>query len=329
LTTRYIIDEFEFPMGASAGIALCPDHTTSPTDLLAYADTAMFVAKDKKLGHTVYTPDMTERLVEYRIMQEQLSRALDRNEFFLVYQPQVQLATGKVIGVEALLRWRHGGQVISPARFVPLLEKSREIIAVGRWIVRDACRQLREWNDAGYDVSVSINLSAVQFNDNDFFRYITSPIEEFQLDPRQLDFEITESLLVDDVNQATQRLTQLKMLGVSISIDDFGTGYSSLAYLRQFPLDRLKIDRAFVKDIPDDDDGVIARSIVVLAKALGLKVLAEGVETKAQLEFLQSLDCDECQGYLLNPPASAEEASKFFAIANPSSQLPLHLAVLA
>ncbi len=307
LTRRYSIDEFEFPLGASVGLAICPDDTQSDTDLLTYADTAMFHAKENRLGFSRYQACMTERLVEARTMQEKLSQALELNEFFLLYQPQVNVATGKIIGVEALLRWYHEGQVISPVRFIPILEASREIVPVGRWIIEESCRQLREWNDAGFDIEVSINLSAVQFGDDDLIESISDALKKHDLNAEKLDFEITESLLVDDVQEAIERLTQIKSLGSSISIDDFGTGYSSLAYLQQFPLDRLKIDRAFVKDYPETDDGVIATSIVALAKALGLKALAEGVETDSQLQLMKSLDCDEFQGYLYSRPVKGED----------------------
>ena len=307
LTERYEVDEFDFPMGASIGIALCPDDSKSATDVLSFADTAMFFAKENQLGFASYVPEMTKRLVEYRAMQEQLSHALQRDEFFLVYQPKVCLDSGVMTGVEALLRWRHGGEVISPVQFIPLLEKSREIIPVGRWIIREACRQQKAWSDAGIDLEVAINVSSIQFNDERFIEAIAEPITEFDIDPKKLDFEITESLLIDDVAQAVDRLKQIKQIGASVSIDDFGTGYSSLAYLRQFPLDTLKIDRAFVKDIPDGDDGVIAMSIVALSKAIGVKVLAEGVETQEQLDFLKSIDCDSYQGFFFSRPVAAEE----------------------
>jgi len=312
LTQRYVLDHADFPLGASVGYSLFPDHATSDKDLLAYADTAMFHAKENQLGFASYERPMTDRLVEYRTVQEKLSRALELQEFFLVYQPQVNIASGAVIGVEALLRWRHNVEVIPPFRFIHLLEKSREIIPVGRWIIREACRQLSVWNRAGFDVEVSINVSAIQFAAPDFYESIADPIREFGLNPTKLDFEITEGLLIDDVPQTVLKLNQIKELGVKISIDDFGTGYSSLAYLRQFPIDRLKIDRAFIKDIPHADDGVIASSIIVLAKSLGLNVIAEGVETEAHLQFLRAHDCEEYQGYLLSPPVSPDEVTQFF-----------------
>ena len=312
LTQRYVLDEAEFPLGASVGFSLCPDHTESDQELLSYADTAMFYAKDNRLGYACYESDMTDRLVEYRTTQEQLSHALEREEFFLVYQPQVNLRTGEVIAVEALLRWHHDGEVIPPYRFIHLLEQSREIIPVSKWVVHESCRQLATWTAEGYDVGISINVSAVQFNDVDFCQSVANSIREFGVDATKLDCEITEGLLIDDVQQAVATLNQIKEMGISISIDDFGTGYSSLSYLRQFPIDRLKIDRAFIKDIPDSDDGLIAASIIVLAKALELKVLAEGAETDAHIEFLKSHDCDEFQGYYLSRPVTAEEVVALF-----------------
>lgn len=314
LNRTYAINEFEFTMGASVGIALYPDHTHCATELLAFADTAMFCAKEKRIGFEVYDPNMTKQLIEHRNMQEKLSRALANNEFFLLYQPQVDIATQRVIAVEALVRWRHQGTVIPPVIFIPLLEKSREIIAVGQWIIREACRQLKVWEESGYDVGVSINLSSVQFNDPSFESNVLAPLMQSGVDARKVDFEITESLLIDDVNSATQRLLQLKETGATISVDDFGTGYSSLAYLRHFSLDRLKIDRAFVKDYPETDDGLIAKSIISLSSALGLKVLAEGVETQAQLEFLRLNCCDEYQGYFMSPPMPAEDVAKLFSL---------------
>lgn len=312
LTRRYVLDQVEFPLGVSVGYALCPDHTASDRELLAFADTAMFHAKEHRLGHVCYEPDMTNRLVEYRKVQEHLSHALERNEFFLLYQPQVDVRTEEVIGVEALLRWRHDGEVIPPCRFIKLLEESREIIPVSRWIVREACRQLAEWTVAGYDVSISINISAVQFKDEDFCRIVADSIEEFGVDPKKLDIELTEGMLIDDIEQAVSRLNTIKEMGISISIDDFGTGYSSFAYLRQLPIDRLKIDRTFIKDIPEADDGEIASTLIVLAKALGLKVLAEGVETQAHLAFLKDRDCDEYQGFYLSRPVSPEQVVEHF-----------------
>jgi len=312
LTQRYHLTDDNFQLGTSVGYSLFPAHATSDMELLAFADTAMFHAKENQLGFSIYQREMTERLVEYRTVQEKLSRALEKDEFFLVYQPQVDLESGEVFGVEALLRWRHNAEVIPPFRFIHILEKNREIVPVSKWIIREACRQLAAWNSEGYDIEISINVSAVQFADPDFYDSIAEPIREFDVDASKLDFEITEGLLIEDVKSTTFKLRQLKMLGASISVDDFGTGYSSLAYLRQFPIDRLKIDRAFIKDIPETDDGVIASSIIVLAKSLDLKVIAEGVETEDHLRFLKSHDCGQYQGFYLSPPVSPEEVRQFF-----------------
>ena len=313
LTQRYVLREAEFPLGASVGFALCPEHTQSDEELLAFADTAMFHAKENRWDYACYERQMTDRLIEYRTTQEQLSFALERDEFFLVYQPQVDFRNDRVIGVEALLRWRHDGKTISPGKFVPLLEQSREIIPVGRWIIRESCRQLAAWDAAGYGVEISLNVSAIQFNDPEFCPTVADAIREFGVDATKLDLEITEGLLIDDVAEAIDKLNEIKDMGISVSVDDFGTGYSSLAYLRQFPIDRLKIDRAFIKEIPDQDDGVIAASIIVLAKALGLKVLAEGVETEEQVAFLKAHDCDQYQGYYRSRPLSGEQIARHFA----------------
>jgi diguanylate cyclase (GGDEF)-like protein len=323
LTHRYRLGDDEFPMGASVGYCICPDHAVTDKDVLAYADTAMFHAKEHRLGHARYEREMTDRLVEYRTVQEKLSLALERNEFFLVYQPQVNIDSKQVIGVEALLRWRSDGEIVPPIRFIHLLERSREILPVSNWIIRQACRQLAIWDAGGFRVKISVNVSPLQFNDPNFFQCVTNSVTEFGVDPSLLDFEITEGLLIDDVAMAAAKLQQLKDMGASISVDDFGTGYSSLSYLRQFPIDRLKIDRAFIKDIPDNDDGVIASSIIVLAKSLRLEVLAEGVETEEQLQFLKAQDCDEYQGYFFSRPVSADEVSVFFKAADPKPSGPV------
>ncbi len=320
LKKRYVFEDVDFPLGSSVGIALCPDDTHDAAKLQIFSDTAMFRAKEARMGFAHYDASMTDQLNEFRTLQEHLLSALEREEFFLVYQPQVCMATGKVVGAEALLRWRRDGEVISPARFIPILEKTREIINVGQWIIWEACRQLHTWEQMGINIEMSINVSPVQFKDDNFNPSIERSMNEFGIQASKLDFEITESLLIEDVDQAIAKLVRLKKIGAKISIDDFGTGYSSLAYLRQFPLDRLKIDRTFVKDIPLADDGVIASSIVALSKAIGVKVLAEGVETAEQLEYLKSLDCDEYQGYFYSRPLPADEFEAFMDDSNRNIQ---------
>jgi diguanylate cyclase (GGDEF)-like protein len=319
----FSLDKAECHMDASLGIALCPAHTQCPTELLAYADTAMFCAKSKRSGIEVYNPEMTRSLIENRKTQDRLSRALGRNEFYLVYQPQVCLNSGRILSVEALIRWKHNGEVIPPVAFIPLLERTGDIVPVGSWVLCQAGEQLRQWSEAGLDIGISINLSSVQFTDQYFEQNVVDPLRRLGSLAQRVDFEITESLLVQDLNSTAARLRQLRDVGATISIDDFGTGYSSLAYLRQLPLDRLKIDRAFVKGIPEDDDGLIAKSITVLAHAMGLRVLAEGVETDDQLNFLKSINCDEYQGYFMSPPIPAEEISRL--VTRNLTSLPSHL----
>lgn len=311
LCERYFLADNEFQLGASVGVALYPEHATSSNDLLAFADTAMYQAKENGLGVCGYQDELTKQLVIRTKMQNRLASGLNQNEFFLVYQPQSELDTGRVVGVEALLRWNCDGEVVSPGEFIPLLERSRLIIPVGRWLVREACRQLREWTDTGYDVRISVNVSVVQFHDVDFFDSVSEAIDEFDVDPRRLDFEVTEGVLIENFSEVVQRLTQLKEKGATISIDDFGTGYSSLAYLRQLPLDKLKIDRAFVKDIPNKDDGTIASSIIALAQALDLRIVAEGVETQEQLDFLRRHHCDQYQGFFHSRPVKASEVTQY------------------
>lgn len=314
IVKRYVLEEVEVTLGASVGYCRCPEQATTAEDVLSFADTAMFHAKANGMGYINYHPAMTKDLVQYRKLQDKLAYALERDQFFLVYQPQINLRTMQITGVEALLRWSDNGTIISPFHFISALEKSREIIPVGKWIIQEACRQQAKWAAEGHDINVSLNVSPLQFNDQSFIETIQSAYDSSGVDPVKMDFEITESLLISDVDGATEVLRQIKALGSSISIDDFGTGYSSLSYLRQFPISRLKIDRAFVKDFPDADDGLVASCIIVLAKSLGLTVLAEGVETQPQLDFLKQHDCDEFQGYYCSEPRLPNDVAKLFPV---------------
>ena len=317
LVDRYNLSDVEVTLGTSVGFALCPKHTSTSTDILSFADTAMYHAKKNKQRVSRYEPEMTQRLRENRLSNERLAFAIEREEFKLQYQPLVDVASGKIFGAEALLRWHRDGEQISPAHFVPLLEATGRIVTVSKWVINEACRQLAQWREHGLDIVVSINVSPLQFKDDDFIDSILSPLEAYKLAPSQLDLEITEGILIEDVAQVIDKLLEVKEIGCNISIDDFGTGYSSLAYLRQFPIDKLKIDRAFVADIPDSDDGVIAKSIILLAEQLGLDVLAEGIETAEQLEFLVRNGCNSFQGYYFAHPLNPED---LFEIAKQSNQ---------
>ena len=307
LTARYHLSEIELTLGTSVGFALCPDHAQTGKHVLSFADTAMYHAKRNNQNVARYRSEMTDRLSANRLMNDQLAVALDRDEFYLEYQPQFNANSGKMVGAEALLRWRHESEVISPARFVPLLENTGRIVEVSKWLLREVCRQQAQWKKLGHDKIVSVNISALQFIDDDFVESVVRPLTEFDVAPNRIELEITERILIDNVDQVIEKLKQLSRLGCRISIDDFGTGYSSLAYLHQFPLDKLKIDREFVKDIPNGDDGVIASSIIMLAETLGLEVIAEGVETLEQVQFLKDNGCAEFQGFYFSRPVAADE----------------------
>lgn len=310
LTEGYALRDLKVVLGASIGYATYPEDARTKDALLAFADTAMYQAKKDRLQVARYESVMTEALVEQRTLNDQLAEALERGEFFLVYQPQVENSAGRIIGAEALLRWRHNGEVISPARFIPLLERSGLIIKVGDWVVQEACRQLSEWQQNGLDTRLAVNISAIQFQDCNFVERVTAHLNKQNIDPSKFELEITEGVLVENVDTVAIKLQRMHELGLKISVDDFGTGYSSLSYLRQFPIDKLKIDRAFVKDIPHADDGVIASSIIALSASLEMQVIAEGVETLEQLDVLANFGCDQYQGYFFSRPLPADEFEK-------------------
>ena len=322
LTARYELKEVEVTLGTSVGYAIWPDHAQSGEHFLSFADTAMYHAKHNKLDVACYQPEMTDRLSSARTMNQKLADALEYDEFYLVYQPQIDTTTNKVIGAEALLRWSFDGKDISPAVFVPLLENRGRIIPVSNWVVRQVCQQQARWKQQGLDIVVAVNISALQFADDDFVDSLIRPMREFDVAPEKLEIEITEGILIENVNQVIQKLKQLKQLGIRVSIDDFGTGYSSLAYLRQLPLDKLKIDRAFVKGIPDNDEGAIAGSIIMLSDLLNLEVIAEGVETIEQIEFLKENGCNQFQGYFYSKPVFSDKIVAFAnSVPSPSAQL--------
>ena len=307
LTRRYHLPNAEISLGTSVGYAMCPDHAHSGADLLACSDIGMYHAKKSNQNVAIYRPEMLDQINSIRTMNDQLAVALEREEFHLVYQPQFDSMAGEIVGVEALMRWTREGETIPPYRFIPLLEKTGRIVEVSKWLIEEACRQQARWDQQGCDLAVSVNISPLQFADDDFVDSVVRPLEKFGVVPERLELEITERILIENVDRANEKLNYLKLLGCKISIDDFGTGYSSLAYLRQFPLDKLKIDRAFIKDFPDSDDGMIARGVVMLADLLGLEVIAEGVETVEQLTFLQRNGCPQIQGYYFSKPVDAEE----------------------
>jgi EAL domain-containing protein (putative c-di-GMP-specific phosphodiesterase class I) len=244
-----------------------------------------------------------------------MRQALANNEFRLHYQPQIEMATGAIIGAEALLRWRHAemGQV-APDRFIPLAEESGFIIPLGDWVLKEAVRQAAQWRAQGMELVVAVNVSALQFQKTDFVTSVSQALEASGLPPAALELELTESILVQGVDEAIPRLRALADLGVQLSIDDFGSGYSSLTYLKRFPIHKLKIDRSFIHGLPaDDSDCAISTAIVKLGQALKLKIVAEGVETESQRDFLQAADCDQFQGWLVSAALPPEQFEAFLA----------------
>ena len=300
----------ELHVGASVGASLCPVDTERSDELFTFADTAMYAAKFGDEDVVMYNVQMTEELIKRKRAESKLSSALERDEFHLVYQPQIDIDSGKINGFEALVRWSQNGQVISPADFIPLLESTGRIIDVGNWIIKRACQQAAQWARLGHEFTMAINISPTQFRKDGFVATVKDAILSNGLKPEFIDIEITETMLISDVGQTSDKLKLLRDFGTKISVDDFGTGYSSLAYLKNFPIDRLKIDRTFIKDIPLHDDGVIATSIIVLGQSLDLEVLAEGVETQAQFDFLKRNICNSYQGHLFSPPVEAERCEE-------------------
>ncbi|HXV30778.1 MAG TPA: EAL domain-containing protein [Sinorhizobium sp.] len=293
----------------SMGVACFPDHGRTVSELLANADTAMYRAKEFGRNNLqVFTAEMAAKAHEKLQLQEELREAIARDEFILHFQPQLSLATGRIFAAEALLRWQHPERgMVSPATFIPLAEETGLIVPIGDWVLQAACRQLKAWQEAGLpSLVVSVNVSARQFRERNWAARVAAILAETGLDARYLELELTESLIMQDVPGAIATMHELEAIGVHLAIDDFGTGYSSLSALKRFPVRRLKIDRSFVEDIPSDpDDEAITSAIISLAQKLGLRVIAEGVETEAQVEFLQQSGCDEIQGYVFSRPLSA------------------------
>ena len=297
-------------LGASIGISVYPDDGANVAELMGDAEVAMYRAKDRGRGRfCFYTADMNADALAMLELEADLRRALDRNEFVLHYQPKVDLLSGLIVGAEALLRWsRNSRELVPPARFIPLAEKTGLIVPIGAWIIEAACRQMRAWHEQGFrDLRVAVNVSACQFRADDFETTVADILKRHGIPPGQLELELTESMLMDDPEAATALLGRLKSLGVKLSLDDFGTGYSSLAYLSRFPIDTLKIDQSFVKDIVTDPNSAGIVSVVIgLAQRMRLRVVAEGVETEAQLGYLRKQGCDQIQGYYFSKPVPAD-----------------------
>jgi diguanylate cyclase (GGDEF)-like protein/PAS domain S-box-containing protein len=319
----HTIEHHELHVTTSIGVATYPDDGLDAETLIKNADMAMYQAKENGTNSfRFFKPEMNLRAVERQAIEEGLRKALERNEFFLNYQPKHCLRTGRITGAEALLRWTHPTRgTISPAQFVPVAEDSGLIVPMGAWVVREACRQAREWGDAGLQsTTMAVNVSAREFREEDFVSGLFAILADTQLDPTCLEVELTESVLMKRADLAASILKSLRDNGVQVAIDDFGTGYSSLSYLQKFPVDALKIDQSFIRQISaDTEDTAIVTAVIGMARSLGLRVIAEGVETSGELAFLRKHRCDQAQGYYFSRPLAAAEFAHLLATSRSSS----------
>ena len=310
LQEPFLIEQRELFLTGSIGVAIFPNDGQTVTELLKNSDMAMYHAKDEgRNSLQFFDQKMNEKAVELLEIENDLRYAIERDELELYYQPQYATESCEMQGVEALLRWHHGTRgMISPGYFIPIIEDTGLIIPIGEWVLRQACADMAKWQRDGIDIKrIAVNVSAHQFKQNNFIPLVEEVIQDTGIDPNQLELELTESILIDDLGHTLDALSKLRDMGVRVAIDDFGTGYSSLNYLKQFPVDTLKIDQSFIHNLPNNaDDAQITRTIISMAHNLGLGVIAEGVETKEQLEFLQQTQCEEVQGFFFSKPVPSK-----------------------
>jgi diguanylate cyclase (GGDEF)-like protein/PAS domain S-box-containing protein len=330
VTEEFLIQGHLLKITCSLGISVFPEHGADSESLIKNADAAMYCAKENGCDNfRFFADDINARVVERLTLENGLRLALDREEFFLVYQPQVSILNGEVTGLEALLRWQHPELgLVSPDKFIKITENTGLITGIGEWVLRTACHQARKWQDEGLlTVPMAVNVSAVQFRQDGFPALIRSVLLQTGLQPQFLELELTESLLLSNADVMFAVLQELKAMGLKLAIDDFGTGYSSLSYLKQFPVSKLKIDRSFIRDIAvNPDDAAITGAIISMAQDLNLKVIAEGVENEAQLSFLRAHQCGEFQGYYFSQPLTVEQLAHKLGAMSPRSLSPPLLA---
>jgi EAL domain-containing protein (putative c-di-GMP-specific phosphodiesterase class I) len=323
LAIPHKIDALELHITTSIGISVYPEDGTDTETLVKHADTAMYCAKDKgRNTYQFFNGSMNVRAVERQFIDASLRKALSKKEFVMYYQPKINLITGAITGAEALLRWAHSnGEIILPGRFVPIAEESGLIVPIGRWALRESCVQAKHWIDKGFaPQTISVNISAVEFSQHGFYEGVRNILKETGLSPHCLELEITESVLMRDVKTSAEILRKLKKMGVQLAVDDFGTGYSSLSYLNQFPIDVLKIDKSFVSDITNPkDDGIIVSAVIGMGNSLNLRVVAEGIESQVQLDFLKARECEEGQGFYFSKPLAAHDFTALMTAGIPTA----------
>ncbi|CAN7670024.1 bifunctional diguanylate cyclase/phosphodiesterase [Pseudomonas sp. PMCC200344] len=323
LEAAFALDHQEIRLRATIGITLFPEDGDSTEKLLQKAEQTMTLAKTRSRNrYQFYIASVDTEMRRRRELEKDLRDALARGQFYLVYQPQISYRDHRVVGVEALIRWQHPEHgLVPPDLFIPLAEQNGTIIAIGEWVLDQACKQLRDWHDQGFvDLRMAVNLSTVQLHHAELPRVVNNLLQMYRLPPRSLELEVTETGLMEDISTAAQHLLSLRRSGALIAIDDFGTGYSSLSYLKSLPLDKIKIDKSFVQDLlDDDDDATIVRAIIQLGKSLGMQVIAEGVETAEQEAYIISEGCHEGQGYLYSKPLPARELSAYLKQAQRSN----------
>jgi diguanylate cyclase (GGDEF)-like protein/PAS domain S-box-containing protein len=322
------IDQHELRITTSIGVSVYPEDGLDAETLIKNADIAMYQAKENgRHGYQFFTPDMNVRAARRQAIEQSLRRALERQEFSLHYQPKVDLGTGVIIGAEALLRWTHPTLgPVSPAQFIPIAEASGLVLPISAWVLREACEQAQSWLDAGLPtITMAVNVSAMEFRSDNFLEGLFAILDQTALDPRSLELELTEGILMKRVDATASILRALRQKGIRVAIDDFGTGYSSLSDLRKFPLDTLKIDQSFVRQIGAGDDTTIVTAVIGMARNLNLRVVAEGVETLEQAEFLSDHQCDEAQGYFFGKPVPPKEFATLLTtgIAGATSVVPI------
>jgi len=311
LMLPYSIDHHDLDVTASIGISVYPDDFEDAEALLKAADTAMSDAKKQgRNNYQFFRNDMNVHARERQSLEGSLRHALERKEFVLHYQPKINLETCEITGAEALIRWLHPDRgLVPPNQFLPIAEDCGLMVPIGRWVTREACTQVRAWMDAGFPaIPVAVNISATEFRNDGYIADLRAILTDVRLEPRYLEIELTETVLMQHSEATASMLQALKAMGVRLALDDFGTGYSSLSYLRRFPIDALKIDRSFVQEITGAlSDAPIIKAVIGMGKSINLCVTAEGVETREQFDFLRDRHCDEGQGYYFSPPVVAEQ----------------------